>query len=243
MLAHAVYKHNAQVAKLLLQAKVDPNVQNRRGETALHIAYEVSEQSMVKLLLKHGAKKKIQNNNGLTPPQIGKKRESQMTAQQLAKRNAKKQVLFNTELSAACSDGDLTAVYDIVMTGAPVNAQNKSGSTVLMDAVWNGHLDVVMALIDLKADPAITNYRMNSALHFAYMKEHMKIVEFLEGQEDLTHTRNALGQKPKHLTGTSSTRSIRSDSTRNIKTYVNPVVQIQANYRGRNTRRKFGRKK
>lgn len=48
--------------------------------------------------------------------------------------------------------------------------QNKSGSTVLMDAVWFGHLEIVKLLIDCGAKPNIRNGRKNTALHFAYEK-------------------------------------------------------------------------
>ena len=40
-----------------------------------------------------------------------------------------------------------------------------------------------MLLVELKADPEIANLRQNTALHFAYMCEHVDVIEFLESVE------------------------------------------------------------
>ena len=67
--------------------------------------------------------------------------------------------------------------------------QNKNGSTVLMDAVWFGHLEVVKLLLDCGAKPNIRNQRKNTALHFAYEKG--------EFSSDCQSVKNAKCQKHK----------------------------------------------
>ncbi|MFD2589170.1 ankyrin repeat domain-containing protein [Croceitalea marina] len=56
-----------EIAKLLIEAKVDLNIQNNEGSTALHNAAFFCRQEIVKNLLEHGADKTIKNNYASTP--------------------------------------------------------------------------------------------------------------------------------------------------------------------------------
>lgn len=76
--------------QLLVDAKTDLNVKDRRGETALHIAHEMQASKAVELLNKAGADKTLTNRVGLTPPEVGRK-----AARQAAKLKAE-QVGFYT---------------------------------------------------------------------------------------------------------------------------------------------------
>ena len=106
-----------------------------------------------------------------------------------------------------------------------------------MDAAWNGHAQVVMQLVAMKANTDLVNNRQNTALHFAYMCEHVEVIEFLESLEiATTETKisdqpksNKSGRKGKHRK-TSSTSSVNGPTS---KPYVSPVVKIQAQYRGK----------
>ena len=53
--------------KALLEAKASPNVQNIRGNTALHFAYEVAHETIKQLLLDAGADKDVRNSDGQKP--------------------------------------------------------------------------------------------------------------------------------------------------------------------------------
>lgn len=65
---HAALKrgHHA-LAEVLLEAGVDVNVQDRRGQTPLHAAAIVGDRKMAKALVKRGASLSVQNNDMRTP--------------------------------------------------------------------------------------------------------------------------------------------------------------------------------
>jgi ankyrin repeat protein len=53
--------------KLLLERGVDPNTQDKDGDTPLHKAAYKGYVDVVKLLLEHGADPNIKNKSGITP--------------------------------------------------------------------------------------------------------------------------------------------------------------------------------
>ena len=61
------YNHrHIKVVELLLDRKVDPNIQNTDGKTALRFANENGHFEVVELLLKHHANPNIQDIHGYT---------------------------------------------------------------------------------------------------------------------------------------------------------------------------------
>ena len=81
-------------------------------------------------------------------------------------------------LLAACGKGDNAKVSELLGRGANVNVQNDAGSTPLIEAVYNNHIETVRLLLEKGADP---NSRKNdgaSALGFA--KKYPQIVEMLK---------------------------------------------------------------
>lgn len=251
LLMVATYDSKYEAMQLLIDAKTDLNVKDRRGETALHIASEMLASEAVSLLNNAGADKTLTNRVGLTPPEVGRKAARQaakLKAELEARQKNSNSGEFSAELSAACSDGELESVVDLLEAKADVNAQNKKGSTVLMDAAWNGHAQIVMELVQRKADPEIANLRQNTALHFAYMCEHVDVIEYLESIELASLTAAANG----NADGGSPTRSDKKKRHRRgksvggskskAKKYVSPVVKIQAQFRGKKARKADAKK-
>ena len=59
----------SEVAKLLIEAGADVNLQNNEGSTALHSAAFLCRMDIVEILLENGADKELLNNYGSTPLQ------------------------------------------------------------------------------------------------------------------------------------------------------------------------------
>jgi ankyrin repeat protein len=68
---------------------------------------------------------------------------------------------------------------------AVLNAQNKSGNTAIHWAALNGHVEVLLALLQHGADPSILNTAGHDALFEAELNEKTKAAEVLlaEGKE------------------------------------------------------------
>jgi cytochrome c peroxidase len=68
----AFWGHNAMTTFLLQECKVDVNVQDCYGDSALHDAAKFGHEEVLALLLAGGADRTIRNVNGLTPVDVAK---------------------------------------------------------------------------------------------------------------------------------------------------------------------------
>jgi len=59
-----------QVVNFLLKNGADPNVQDDRGQTPLHLAMPLGASSVVVALLNHGADEAIKDNNNQTAADV-----------------------------------------------------------------------------------------------------------------------------------------------------------------------------
>jgi len=66
-LQDAIFLGYLKIARYLIKKGTPPNLKNRYGQTALHIASDRQYVGIVKLLLAYGAEKTILDNNGNTP--------------------------------------------------------------------------------------------------------------------------------------------------------------------------------
>ncbi len=76
------------IFKLLLDSGADPNVQNKQGETPLHLAIKYGCIKIAQILLKYGANPDIQNRDGNTPLHLAVKLENTAAVKILLKNRA-----------------------------------------------------------------------------------------------------------------------------------------------------------
>ena len=79
----------------------------------------------------------------------------------------------NALLTQSSKTGNLEGVCSAIISGADVNTSNKTLSTPLIHAAWNGYVGIADVLIRAGADVNWSNLRGNSALHFSYEREHL----------------------------------------------------------------------
>ena len=60
------------MVELLLLKGANPNIQNKFGNSALHIAFKNDNAFIINLLLEYNAEQKLKNINGLLPWQMSK---------------------------------------------------------------------------------------------------------------------------------------------------------------------------
>ena len=139
LLIPAIKSRNTDVVDFLLKSKIDLNIQDFEGNTALHhladYNYEFHNMSARKVLMEHGADPNIQNSDG------------------------------NTALHLAMTHFTFTdEVREMLEYGADPNIQNSNGDTALHLAVRENHSRQINLLLEYGADLTIQNSDGEKAL-------------------------------------------------------------------------------
>jgi ankyrin repeat protein len=79
------------------------------------------------------------------------------------------------------------------------NARNNIGSTLLHDAAWSGHSEVVRFLLERGVDPNVRNNDSWTPLHSAAYRCHIKVVRVLLKHKADPTIRNNEGRTPLEL--------------------------------------------
>ena len=72
LLIYAIQNNLKSLVELLLLKGANPNIQNKFGNSALHIAYKNDNAFIINLLLEYHAEQKLKNRNGLLPWQMSR---------------------------------------------------------------------------------------------------------------------------------------------------------------------------
>ncbi|MFY7864674.1 ankyrin repeat domain-containing protein [Roseateles sp.] len=124
----AVYVSNLQGAKTLLQFGADPNLFNDNGNTVVHVAsYLVENSSMLSILLADGGDPSIaRTSDGATPLHL---------------------IMLSTNKAEVTKKLSL-----LIKSGASINAINKRGEAAIIDAARLSRFEIVYRLLELGAD-------------------------------------------------------------------------------------------
>ena len=154
--------------RLLTDGQVDEK--DREGNAVLHLAADTGHLEAIELAVRSGASLTVKNKAGLTPPQVAARRVDSR------KINTKHTA---SELSKACSAGDMDQVKTRLCHNAGVNDETDSGETPLHCASKSGHTDIADLLVDLGADVNITDLWKQTPLHAACTGKHLDTVRLL----------------------------------------------------------------
>src|SRR5262245_61127373 len=155
--ADAAMKGNRAAVRSLIAQKVDVNVPQVDGTTALHWAARADDLETADLLLRAGAKVSAANREGATPMQLAAINGSAAMSERLVKAgadvNAPVSSHGDTALMMAARSGKPYAGKVLLDSGARIDARESWGdTTALMWAVVEGNQAVVRMLIDRGAD-------------------------------------------------------------------------------------------
>ena len=176
------------VVKGLLKHGVDPNLQDKYGDTALIEAAHRGHLDTAQVLLENGAKIELRDGDGMTAlflaavghPSV--EVDAQIAMVQLLLAHGAQINLRNRKgetplMCAAQGDFNSDLVRFLVQHGAEVNAQDKDGDTALNSAargcsVWDKEAMKSMAvLLNADADPNLRNKEGETALMVAVREE------------------------------------------------------------------------
>lgn len=143
--------------RALLDAGLDANARDARGRTPLHAALALPEAELVavaRCLIRHGADPEIAANDGETVlgVALGRSASDLKAWMHWPTWPLPRRRLRDTDLVAAATRGDLSAVTKLLDLGLPLDAVDTLGASALLRACGQGHLDVVEFLLARGAD-------------------------------------------------------------------------------------------
>jgi uncharacterized protein len=150
-LVEAVKEKNKEAVRSLLEEKIDVNVVQGDGATALMWAAHWNDTETADLLIRAGANVNAANDNGVTA------------------------------LRLACTNGNAAMVEKLLDAGANPNVSLlRTGETALMTCARTGNVDAVKLLLVRGADPnARENGREQTALMWAVAEKHAEVARWL----------------------------------------------------------------
>ena len=155
-LIDAIKAGNSAAAASLLQKKVDVNVAEADGTTALHWAIRNDDAGLVDRLIRAGANPKAENRYGVTPISLACENGSAPVVERLLKAGVSANAtgpLGETALHLCARTGKPEAVRALLAHGASIDViENWRGQTPLMWAAAEGHVDAMKVLIEAGAD-------------------------------------------------------------------------------------------
>ena len=153
--ARAVREGDRAALESLIKQRVDVNVPEVDGTTALHWAVRADDLATVARLIRAGARANATNRYGVTPLTLAAGLGSAGAIDALLKAGADARVAGpegETALMIAARTGRVDAVHLLLTAGADVNATERwYGQTALMWAAAENHGAVVQALINAGA--------------------------------------------------------------------------------------------
>jgi ankyrin repeat protein len=157
-LLEAVKRQDRAAITTLMKERVDVNLAQPDGTTALHWAAYRDDAATVDALLRAGAKANAATETGVTPLWLACSADAGApVVRRLLDAGANPNLApgtGETPLMWCARTGALESVKALVSRGADVHAREKSADqTALMWAVAERHPEVVEALLELRADP------------------------------------------------------------------------------------------
>jgi len=173
-LALACTNGSIAIVKLLLEAGADSNVTLKGGETPLMLAARSGNVQVVKALLAYEARVDARERHGQTALMWAAAEGNTAVVRTLMDVGADINASLDSGLTPfflAVREGRLETVRMLLATGIDVNAPVKrpgnapgaggtsysrtigKGTSPLLLAIWNGHFELAMALVEAGADP------------------------------------------------------------------------------------------
>jgi len=156
-IADAAMQRQAETVRSLVQQRVDVNVPQADGTTALHWAAHWDDVGTAELLIRAGANVMAANRDQATPLFLASINGSKSLIELLIKSGADPNAPIlrhgETALMMAARTGKTDAVQVLLAHGAAVNAkEDLHGTTALMWAAEQGHASIIQLLLANGAD-------------------------------------------------------------------------------------------
>ncbi|GMV93853.1 MAG: hypothetical protein AMXMBFR82_36310 [Candidatus Hydrogenedentota bacterium] len=157
----AAAKGRSKIVDILLEAGVDPQVENGEGRTAVDFAAKAGRGKVLERLERTGAtvdrsSKELQDALLLQAVESGNVADVKKALAAGAKADATKKKGHPTALMTACLEGRDDIVRALLDAGAKVDRVCEWGQAPLRNAVVRGHTGVVRMLLEAGANPSLS---------------------------------------------------------------------------------------
>ncbi len=145
----AVHQGKVQDILEFLNDGLDPDVQDREGNTALHLAVLQDHLELMRILLDHGAHPDTPNLRGRTPLHLAARRCNRRAVRLLLKHGAQPNLQDRdgcTPLSYAALEGCPRVLLELVHARGDTRIKTHHGWNLAHCAAYNGHLNVLRIL-------------------------------------------------------------------------------------------------
>ncbi len=201
-IAAAARARNWALVRSLVAQKVDVNLPERDGATALHWAANADDVDIARLLVSAGARADATNDYGITPLSLAAARGSAPVLEILLKAGANPNLAPpNGEfpLMAAARAGSVAAVRTLLDRGARIAEQDPSrGQNALMWAVAAGNHEVARLLLERGADVHARSLSGFSPILFAAREGNVEMARLLLDAGARVNDADTTGVTPLH---------------------------------------------
>jgi len=225
--------HLLELVKYIISTKLNIDLQDINGNTALHIAskYNASS-SIVKLLLNAGCNINIKNKEKDTPAHFAAKNFSKNSfnillelikaGANINQNNKRNGTVLHCASSNAIDINSIKKVKMLIDAGAKINSKaGAKNNTPLLAAEYNT-FEVVKTLINAGADIRITNKFRNDALQVFVGNDDINIISYLLKLGANVNAKNDRGLSPLHIA------ALKAKNPKIISLLLNKGAQINS---------------
>jgi len=179
----AACRGQAEVVQMLIEAKCDANILNKKGVCPLHCAVSNGKREIVRLLLDAKAQVNVKGQKSArTPLSMAGEVNDIETCRLLLQHGANLNLTDKygmTPLNVVCNRNNSEIARMFIEAGAKVNIPDRNDAYPLHYAAGNGDDDIVRLLLDNDAKVDVLNKNGESPLHLAIRRQHVHIVQLL----------------------------------------------------------------
>lgn len=186
VLIAAAARGDLEIVNVLLSRRVDLNVKDKRGYTALSHAIEAMYEDVVGALLdRPELDPNARGLNGRPALSAYVWRGDKQRVEKLLALGADVNAVDNdgdAALHGAAQSGNVEIIRMLLDKGANANAKNKHGGTPLMWAAVYGHTDAARALLSSGADASLKDNDGITAVEWGERNKQDSVVQLLRGK-------------------------------------------------------------